>query len=176
MGCVWLAQAVPAVVPGGGYSSRTPPSCGTFRKGRRTWRRWSERSLRPGTSSWTWPTLPPPIWPRRGHLEELRARADAGDEKAAWRVAELLAARGDPDGAKQILRARADDGDSHAARELAELLAQRADLDGLRARVGAGDSHAAPPLVDLLIKQGRNEEAERLRRFGLNPDGSIASA
>jgi hypothetical protein len=29
-------------------------------------------------------------------------------------------------------------------------------------------------LVSLLIKQGRGEEAERLRRFGLNPDGSIA--
>jgi hypothetical protein len=29
-------------------------------------------------------------------------------------------------------------------------------------------------LPGLLIKQGRGEEAERLRRFGLNPDGSIA--
>jgi len=28
----------------------------------------------------------------------------------------------------------------------------------------------------VLLKQGRREEAERLRRFGLNPDGSIASA
>jgi len=109
---------------------------------------------------------------RRGDLAELRARADAGDEKAAEQLAGLLAQRGDLDG----LRARADDGDWHAARELVGLLAQRGDLDGLRARVGAGDSHAAPPLVDLLIKQGRNEEAERLRRFGLNPDGSIASA
>jgi hypothetical protein len=26
-----------------------------------------------------------------------------------------------------------------------------------------------------LNKQGRKEEAERLRRFGLNPDGSTAS-
>jgi hypothetical protein len=31
-------------------------------------------------------------------------------------------------------------------------------------------------LADLLIKQGRGEEAERLHRFGLNPDGSIACA
>ncbi len=109
---------------------------------------------------------------RRGDLAELRARVDDGDEKAAEQLAELLAQRGDLDG----LRARADAGDWHAARELAGLLAQRGDLDGLRARADAGDSHAAPPLVDLLIKQGRNEEAERLRRFGLNPDGSIASA
>jgi len=28
----------------------------------------------------------------------------------------------------------------------------------------------------MLIRQGRGEEAEQLRRFGLNPDGSIASA
>jgi hypothetical protein len=31
-------------------------------------------------------------------------------------------------------------------------------------------------LADLLIKQRRTEEAEQLRRFGLNPDGSIACA
>jgi hypothetical protein len=35
---------------------------------------------------------------------------------------------------------------------------------------------AARQLADLLTKQGRRDEAERLRRFGLNPDGSIARA
>ena len=45
--CGWLAQLIP--VPGGGCSSRTPPSCGTSRKERRTWRRRSGRSPRPGT-------------------------------------------------------------------------------------------------------------------------------
>jgi hypothetical protein len=53
------------------------------------------------------------------------------------------------------------------------------DLDGaeqiLRALAGAGDGYANL-LADLLIKQGRGEEAERLRRFGLDPDGSIACA
>ena len=39
-----------------------------------------------------------------------------------------------------------------------------------------GDRDAAGPLADLLIQQGRSGEAERLRRFGLNPDGSIACA
>jgi hypothetical protein len=43
-------------------------------------------------------------------------------------------------------------------------------------RVNAGDEFAAARLDDLLTKQGRDEEAERLRRFGLNPDGSIANA
>jgi hypothetical protein len=30
-------------------------------------------------------------------------------------------------------------------------------------------------LADLLIAQGRTEESSQLNRFGLNPDGSIAS-
>jgi hypothetical protein len=54
------------------------------------------------------------------------------------------------------------------------LLADRGDLDGLRARADADDWPAAEPLAELLIKQGRGGEAERLRRFGLNPDGSMA--
>jgi hypothetical protein len=73
------------------------------------------------------------------------------------------------------VRADADAGDPHAAGMLAERLANRADLDELRARADAGDWYAARRLPDLLIMQGRDEEAERMRRFGLNPDGSIAS-
>jgi TIR domain len=111
---------------------------------------------------------------RRGDLDGLRARADAGDRNAAARLAGLLAERGDLD----ELRARADAGDGHAADRLVGLLAERGDLDGLRARADAGDVSAADRLVgllaDLLIKQGRGEEAEQLRRFGLNPDRSIA--
>src|SRR3712207_3301074 len=33
----------------------------------------------------------------------------------------------------------------------------------------------ADPLIDLLTREGHVEEAERLRRFGFNPDGSIAT-
>ena len=107
-----------------------------------------------------------------GDLDELRARADADDRAAAARLAGLLAGRGDLD----ELRARADTGDGDAAVRLAGVLAERGDLDELRARAVAGDYEAAPQLAELLIKQGRGEEAERLRRFGLHPDGSIASA
>ena len=138
----------------------------------------------------------------RGDVDELRARADTGDGAAASGLAELLTERGDPDGAKQILRAaaevgewraaerlvdllaergdldelhvRADADDEYAAEQLAKLLAERGDLDGLRALTDAGNEYAAEQLVDLLTKQGRGGEAERLRRFGLNPDGSIA--
>jgi hypothetical protein len=114
----------------------------------------------------------------RGDVDGLRARADAGDGNAAWRLAGLLAERGDVDG----LRARAEAGDGGAASRLARLLAQRGDLDGLRARAEAGDRYAAWRLARLLaelqanqlIEQGRGDEAAQLRRFGLNPDGSIA--
>jgi len=132
-------------------------------------------------------------------MQLLRPRADAGDDHAAIRLADLLAKRGDQDGAMQLLRAsdphvewlagllerrddldglraRADAGDRYAAWWLGALLERRGDLDGLRARTDAGDRYAAMRLAGLLIKQGRREEAERLRRFGLNPDGSIASA
>jgi hypothetical protein len=105
-----------------------------------------------------------------GAEQILSARANAGGEQAAFQLARLLAERGDLDG----LRARADAGDVDAASQLARLLAERGDLDGLRARADAGDEAVAGPLSNLLIKQGHGEEAERLRRFGLNPDGSIA--
>ena len=72
--------------------------------------------------------------------------------------------------------AQADAGDEWAPIQLAGLLRERGDLDGLRARADAGDRAAARQLAGLLIEQGRGEEAERLRRFGLNPDGSIACA
>ena len=48
-------------------------------------------------------------------------------------------------------------------------------LDPLQVPVGlAGDEDAARLLPEVLIEQGQAENAERLRRFGLNPDGSIA--
>jgi hypothetical protein len=80
-----------------------------------------------------------------------------------------------PLAAAQVLRARTDAGDEHAAISLACLLAKRGDLDELRARTDVGDEEAAGLLPRLLIEQGRGEEGERLRRFGLTPDGSIAS-
>ncbi len=107
---------------------------------------------------------------QRGDLDGLRTRADAGDQDAAGWLARLLAERGDLDG----LRTRADAGDRAAAGRLAHLLAQRGDLDGLRAQAAAGSEYLVGQLADLLLEQGRGEEAERLRRFGLNLDGSIA--
>ncbi len=112
------------------------------------------------------------VW--RGALDELRARADTGDQAAARQLAgmlaRLLAQRGDLDG----LRARADAGDQEAAWQLARLLARRGDLDELRAQAITGNDYAAALLAMALTMQGCGEEAERLRRFGLNLDGSTA--
>ena len=75
----------------------------------------------------------------RGDIDGLRALADAGDRDAARHLAELLDKRGHIDGAAQILRALADAGDQAAARRLARLLAARGDIDELRDRADAGD-------------------------------------
>jgi hypothetical protein len=112
----------------------------------------------------------------RGDTEQLRIRANAGDGHAAVALADLLTERGDLAWAEHIIRAEADNGNKDAAEALADLLTERGDLDGLRARADAGDDDVGERLAELLIKQGRNEEAQRLRRFGLNPDGSIAFA
>jgi len=111
----------------------------------------------------------------RGDLAGLRILAGADGHAAAWQLGRLLAERGGGD--LDELRALVDVGDEHTARILTDLLADRGDLkiaeQFLRARadLGYGD---AQRLAELLSKQGRNEEAARLRRFGLNPDGSIA--
>jgi hypothetical protein len=110
----------------------------------------------------------------RGELEELRARADAGDGYAASRLVRALANRGE----LEELRARADAGDGYAAYRLAAALASSEDLDQalqlLWAQADAGNGDARQ-IAGLLTQQGHGEEAERLRRFGLNPDGSISS-
>lgn len=99
-------------------------------------------------------------------------RGSGTESGEAGRIADLRGRRAD---------GRADTGDEDAASELAGLLADCGDLDGLRALVADfGDEDAgsrlAGLLVSLLIKEGRVEEAEWLRRFGLNPDASIACA
>ena len=85
-------------------------------------------------------------------------------------LARLLNERGDEDG----LRARAGAGDTLAAEVLADLLANRGDLDELQVRADAGDRYATDRLVRLLVERG-NPDGERRRRWGLRPDGTLAS-
>jgi hypothetical protein len=69
----------------------------------------------------------------------------------------------------------ADAGDPYADGRLVDLVAERDDLDGLLpSRPGRGVR--ADWLAYLLTMEGRDEEAERLRRFGLNLDRSIRCA
>ena len=86
----------------------------------------------------TWMEAVRRLLAKRGHLDELRARADAGDRSAASALVDLLAERGDLD----ELGARADAGQLIAAWRLAGLLAERGDLDGLRVRADDGGGFA----------------------------------
>jgi hypothetical protein len=67
--------------------------------------------------------------PDPNEIAELRARADAGDQNAAGRLGELLAASGDREGALQVW-ARAYGDFSPATKRLAELKAEDGDLEG----------------------------------------------
>jgi hypothetical protein len=114
---------------------------------------------------------------RRGDIDGLRARVDTSDAGADLALTRLLADRGDVDGLRARLDARDEYYDPYGAARLADLLAGRGDLDGAEqilrtmADAGVGD---VDRLAALLTEQGRGEETEQLRRFGLNPDGSVA--
>jgi hypothetical protein len=101
-------------------------------------------------------------------VDELRARADAGDWHAAKRLADLLAAQGRVD----ELKARADAGDESAAYSWAQLLATQGRIGELWMEVYAGTQSAGDRLIDLLFAKGERKQAERLRSLGLEPDGS----
>ncbi|MFG2072918.1 tetratricopeptide repeat protein [Nonomuraea maritima] len=107
---------------------------------------------------------------KHDRVEELRARADAGDGRAATRMASLLANRGQVEEALELLRARADTGDGDAADRLAALLATQGQVEELRARADAGDGAAARYLATALNWAGRKEEADLVWRFGLSAD------
>ena len=102
---------------------------------------------------------------------ELRARADAGDGNAAWRLAGLLAERGDLD----ELRARADAGDWDAAGRLAGLLASAATWTSLRARADAGDRYAAGQLAGCWPARRPGRAARPRRRRRRAPPGGWPS-
>ncbi|MEU4574649.1 hypothetical protein [Nonomuraea sp. NPDC023979] len=103
---------------------------------------------------------------RRGEIDELRGLVHAGDMTTVFWLARLLAERGEV----EELWALVDAGHSAAALELAKLLGRREDVAELRALVDAGHAVAADWLAAALIKRGQVEEAERLRRDGLEAD------
>jgi hypothetical protein len=108
----------------------------------------------------------------RGDMDGLREQSKAGSLSAMFALTDLLGRRGDID----ELRAQADAGDWNAAGHLAGLLTGQGDLSELLARTRKGDNIAARQVPGLLAKLDRDEDAERVCRFGLAPDGSIASS
>jgi len=122
-----------------------------------------------------------------GAEQVLRARAAAGDERSARRLAELLAQRGDRDEAEQILRARVDTGDESAVSRLAELLAELLEERGdrgeaeqiLRARADTGDESAVSRLAELLaglLAQHGDLDKLRTRADADDRDGATKPA
>ncbi|MDZ5446907.1 hypothetical protein U2F26_29970 [Micromonospora sp. 4G57] len=98
-------------------------------------------------------------------IDELRARADAGNGYAAIRLVDLLTHGGLMDeGRIDELRARAAAGNGYAAGHLAGLLARQGRIDELRTRAAAGDRYAAHWLACLLPDQGRVDEAVNVLR------------
>ena len=85
--------------------------------------------------------------------EDLRARADEGEPIAQYKLANLLAERGDAEG----LEARADKGERFAELQLASLLVERGDLEGLGIRADKGDREAQLTLANLLALRGDKE-------------------
>ncbi len=109
---------------------------------------------------------------RSGNVDNLCSYVDANpdDLMASMHLAWLLQDTGDV----TELRARADDfGD--AAHALAELLAAQGRADELISELCAGNRSALSAWAGLLNARGEHERAERLRIFGVNADGSIAS-
>jgi tetratricopeptide (TPR) repeat protein len=96
---------------------------------------------------------------KQGQLDELRQRAEAGDEVAAV----CLARQGQVEEAIVFLRQRADAGSRGAPRRLADLLAELGRVEEAIAVLGehaaAGNGFVSERLVDLLVEEGRVEEA-----------------
>lgn len=72
------------------------------------------------------------------------------------------------------LRIDADADAGLAANLLAETLADQERVALLVAEIQAGNRFAGDQLIRVLEKQGRRVEADALRRWGLNPDGTLA--
>ncbi|MFI7708260.1 NACHT domain-containing protein [Nonomuraea sp. NPDC049480] len=138
-----------------------------------------------------------------GRVEELRARADAGDGHAFAILAHLLERQGRIEEAITVLRPHADRGaapqlarllarhdgaqeaidllhahpdqDYNWTSTLAELLAQQGRTEELRARADQGDRAAGDRLARLLAEQGHVEELQARATAG-DPDATFRLA
>ncbi|WP_244181959.1 tetratricopeptide repeat protein [Streptomyces curacoi] len=139
-----------------------------------------------------------------GRVDDLRARAEAGDAYAAGELARLAIEEGDLDEAVRLharkgtaravfgltdalVKALVARGDADRAIALLsaaedtppyglrELFRKLGRVDELRALIDQGDEHALWDLVEVLRDEGRADEADALLTRGLTADGRIRS-
>jgi hypothetical protein len=95
-----------------------------------------------------------------GHdqVDELAARAAAGDEHARRELASWLSDRARTQEAIEVIRPLADTGDEEAGLWLARWLAEQDQPDELRQRGADGDHHALTELAGWLAARDRLDE------------------
>jgi hypothetical protein len=132
---------------------------------------------------------------RKGRIEEIRELAAAGDTYAGRRLADpqvdsetCVAAeyqmldleskevddKESTASREQELRKRVAQGDTLAATQLTSLLQNASRIEELFTLTIAGLPTAARDLIEAMRAQGRNEDADRLQKFGVDLEGDIA--
>jgi hypothetical protein len=95
-------------------------------------------------------------------VDELRARADTGDEHARRQLASWLSDRARTEEAIVVIRPLADAGDEVAELWLARWLAGSDRLDELRQRAASGSDHALAELAQRLAERNMHDELREL--------------
>jgi hypothetical protein len=95
---------------------------------------------------------------RNDQVDELVARAEAGDEHARRELASWLSDRARTQEAIEVIRPLADAGDEEAQLWLARWLAEQDQPDELRQRAADGDYHALVELAEWLAVRDRLDE------------------
>ena len=106
-----------------------------------------------------------------GEVDELRQRADGGDDHARQQLAYWMSERDRPQEAIALIRPLADTGDDIAQLWLARWLAECDQAGELRQRAGAGDDHALYELAGWLAVHGRVTELREL----VSSEGGLAA-
>jgi hypothetical protein len=104
-------------------------------------------------------------------VNELRQRADGGDDHARQELAYWISERGRPQEAIALIRPLADAGEDLAQLWLARWLAECDQAGELRQRAGAGDDHALYELAGWLAVHGRLTELREL----ISIEGGLAA-
>jgi hypothetical protein len=102
-------------------------------------------------------------------VDELRQRADGGDDHARRQLACWMGERGRPQEAIALIRPLADAREDIAQLWLARWLAGCDQVDELRQRANAGDDHALYELAGWLAAHGRLTELREL----INTEGGL---